>query len=208
MKRLLFSLLLLLPSCDHIDAVGDGVNELKDLRKESTEGIDGMNLDQILDGVKGGPTVQNLTEGHFQEFVGEPGKLNIVDFHAEWCPPCKRLGPVLSQVVEANSTVARLGKINVDQAKSLSGQIGVRNIPDVRFYIDGKMVHRFVGGQNRRAIENMIATYSRSLPNGAGGENQKGAVPGPKAASSAKPISQAMEPMKENWLPPGMTPRK
>ncbi len=73
---------LFLNSCDHIDAVGDKVNELKDLRTESTQGINGMKLDQIIEGVRGDATVQEVNQLEFDHFTKEPGKLNIVEFRS------------------------------------------------------------------------------------------------------------------------------
>lgn len=210
-----------LASCDHIDAVGDKVNELKDVRKESTQGVDGMDLKAIVSGIQNaGPTVQDLGEVEFQEFISQPGRLNIVDFHADWCGPCKQLGPVLSGVVEANSQIVRLGKINVDHAKELAREQGVRGIPDVRFYVDGKLVHKFMGGIPKSEIERLIAEHSMSinpaqgiadsLREGTGGVavSDGGLTPTNAPASAAKPIEEAIQPMKKDWLPPGMSQKK
>jgi thioredoxin len=214
--RLLSTLTLpfLLGSCDHIDKVGDKVNELKDVRKASTQGVEGMDLKAITEGIaKTGPTVRDLAETEFDTFIAEPGRLNIVDFHADWCPPCRKLAPELTAVVEANASVVRLGKINVDHAKELSREQGVSSIPDVRFYVDGKLVHKFVGAPPKAKLEELIATHSATinpvqgltdaLVNG-GGDGTTSTAP-PIRPPNAKPIEESMKPMDKEWLPPGVT---
>jgi len=198
----------MLSSCDHIDAVGHKVDELKDVREESTQGVDGMDLKAIVSGIRNtGPTVQDIGEVDFQTFISQSGRLNVVDFHADWCGPCKQLGPVLSGVIEENSGVARLGKLNVDQARQLSKEQGVSSIPDVRFYIDGKLVHKFTGAAPKETIESLIATHSANIdPSPAIAENDDAAatVPSRPRTANAKPIKEAVKPMEKDWLPPGM----
>ncbi len=230
MKRLLLIPSLaaaLLGSCDHIDAVGDKVNELKDMRTQSTQGIDGAKLSDLLGGNPGqaGPAVQDIGEAEFQAFINQPGRINIVDFHADWCPPCKQLAPVLSAAVTAKP-VARVGKINIDSAKSFASAQGVQGIPDVRFYVDGQLVERFVGGHSQQTVEAMIERHAASvsppstealtaqlnagLEGVAGGPataSSQTSVPIPPR-SSGKPIEEAMQPMKKDWLPPGMSPKQ
>lgn len=220
MKRLALIPALAVPflaSCDHIDAVGDKVNELKDARKESTQGIDGMDIKAINSGLQNaGPTVQDIGEVDFQNFISQPGRINVVDFHADWCGPCKKLGPVLTKVIEVNSGVARLGKLNVDNAKELAQEQGVRSIPDVRFYIDGKLVDQFTGAADKEAIASIVAKHSATLsaqPGDQAGQNAAQPVEGaadipprPRAPGS-KPLEEAMKPMDKDWLPPGMTPK-
>lgn len=221
MKPHFLTLLLFLPACDHIDSVGDKVNDLKDLRKESTQGIDGMKLDQILDGAKNGPTVNKLDETQFYDFIEKPGKLQIVSFAASWDETSKQLAPVLQKAIKANSKVARLGNINIDQAHGLIREEKVTKVPEVRFYIEGKMVHSFTGGQTREAIENMIATHSESIPDGEdyaaqinsaiarfSGKKDKETTTKKKSVPQRKSIDEAMKPMDEEWLPPGMSRKK
>ena len=175
-----------------------------------------MDLKVITEGIaKTGPAVQDLPETEYHTFIAEPGRLNIVDFHAEWCPPCKKLGPILSEIVEANSHVVRLGKIDVDQAKELAGEEGVSSIPDVRFYVDGKIVHKFVGAPPKEEIEQLIATHSASINPGQGivetieassGDAGTATATAPSTRpANAKPIEEAIKPMEKNWLPPGMS---
>jgi len=69
----------------------------------------------------------------------------LVDFWAEWCRPCKTLGPILEKVVnEANGSL-RLAKVNIDQNPNLAMQFGVRSIPTVKVFIDGRVANEFVG---------------------------------------------------------------
>ena len=220
MKQLALICVLAMPflgSCDKIDAVGDKVNELKDARKESTQGIDGMDIKAINSGIQNaGPTVQDIGEVDFQTFISQPGRINVVDFHADWCGPCKKLGPVLTQVIEVNSGVARLGKLNVDSARELSQEQGVSSIPDVRFYIDGKLVDKFTGVAGKEAIQDIVAKHSATLSQQPGGQAGQDApltgeggapIPARPKAPGSKPLEEAMKPMDKDWLPPGMTPK-
>ncbi len=196
----------LLGSCDHIDNVGDKVNELKDVRKESTHGVEAMNLKTITEGIaKTGPTVRDLSETEYGSFIAEPGRLNIVDFHADWCPPCRALAPVLTEIVEANGHVVRLGKINVDHAQELAREQGVSGIPDVRFYVDGKLVHKFTGAPPKAQLEELIATHSATINPTQGltdalvndGADGSTSTAPPTRPPNAKPIEDALKPMEK-----------
>jgi thioredoxin 1 len=212
----ILTLPFLLGSCDHIDKVGDKVDELKEMRKESTNGVEGMDLKAITDGIsKSGPTVQDLAETEYGTFIAEPGRLNIVDFHADWCPPCRKLAPELAAVVEANAHVVRLGKLNVDHAKEMAREQGVTSIPDVRFYVDGKLVHKFVGAPPKAKLEELIATHSAAInpvqaitdAQGNRGDKTTSTAP-PVRPPNAKPIEDALKPMEKEWLPPGVSRKK
>ncbi len=89
----------------------------------------------------------------FQKEVIEQSSNNpvLVDFWAEWCGPCKFLGPILE---ELNSEQDRweLVKVDVDQYAEISQQYGIRGIPDVRLFIDGKVVAQFTGAKAKHEI--------------------------------------------------------
>lgn len=207
---------MLLNSCDHIDAVGDKVNELKDLRTESTQGIGEMKLDQIIEGVKGGPTVQEVSEAEFGRFTMETGRLNIVEFRSADSAPSEDFSPVMAAAVEANSSVARLGRIDVENALDLAKVQEVRKVPEVRFFLDGEMVHRFSGNESLENLDKLIKSHSASVipvddfatQLNDGLDKVSGDKEGLRPTGTkrkAKSINEAMKPMEKDWLPPGMS---
>ena len=104
-----------------------------------------------------------------------------------------------------NSGYARLGKLNVDNAKELAQEQGVRSIPDVRFYVEGKLVGQFTGVESKERITQLVEEHSAAFrpQQGAGGAP----IPPRPRAPGSKPLDEAMKPMDKEWLPPGMTPK-
>lgn len=76
----------------------------------------------------------------------------VVDFYAEWCGPCKMLGPVLEQLQE------NVLKINVDNHESLAQEYGVMSIPTICFFKDGELKNKVVGFRSKEEIEKLIAS--------------------------------------------------
>ena len=73
------------------------------------------------------------------------GALMLVDFWAEWCGPCRMLGPVIEGLADEYEGRAVIGKVNVDEEGELAMRYGVMNIPTVIFFKDGKEIDRKVG---------------------------------------------------------------
>jgi thioredoxin 1 len=84
--------------------------------------------------------------------------LAIVDFFADWCSPCRTLGPIIERVSEESGI--KLLKINVDEAKDLSSSLNVRGIPTVIFFKGGKEVERVVGLKQASAYNEIIERHS------------------------------------------------
>jgi putative thioredoxin len=80
----------------------------------------------------------------------------VVDFWAEWCGPCKTLGPQLEEAVEARDGAVLLAKVDVDDNQQLAQQHGVQGIPAVKAFVDGEVVDEFVGAVNRSHIEGFL----------------------------------------------------
>lgn len=88
--------------------------------------------------------LKHFDEASFNEALKQEGLL-VVDFWAEWCGPCKMLGPVIEQLASAFEGKAVVGKVNVDDEPELAQQYGVMSIPTVMFFKDGELIDKKIG---------------------------------------------------------------
>ena len=94
-----------------------------------------------------------ITDANFDELVLKSEKPVVVDFWAEWCGPCRMIGPLISEMSKDNEGKALVGKVNVDLNANVSAQFGVRSIPTVLFIKNGEVVDKSVGAVPKATLE-------------------------------------------------------
>lgn len=91
-----------------------------------------------------------VTDANFEELVNS-GKPMVVDFWAEWCGPCRMVGPIIDELATEYEGKVTIGKMDVDNNNDVVAQFGIRNIPTVLFFKDGKLVDKQVGAAQKSA---------------------------------------------------------
>ena len=100
--------------------------------------------------------VQTFTDSNFEETVMKSGQPVLVDFWAEWCMPCKALGPTIDELATEYAGKVKVGKVDTDANQSLSAQYGISAIPTVILFKDGQVAQKFVGLRQERDFKEAI----------------------------------------------------
>jgi thioredoxin 1 len=90
---------------------------------------------------------KEFTDGNFQNEVLSSDKLTVVDFWAEWCGPCRAIGPVIEDLSKEYDGKINVGKLNVDNNPHVSMNYGITSIPAILFFKGGQVVDKLVGAQ-------------------------------------------------------------
>ena len=96
--------------------------------------------------------VIQVTKDNFDAEVLKSTVPVVVDFWAEWCGPCKMLGPVLDEIAGEKGGAVKVAKVNVDDEGDLAVQYGIRNIPALFYFKDGELKHKSIGVQPKSEI--------------------------------------------------------
>ncbi len=97
-----------------------------------------------------------LTDNNYKENVIEKGGVALVDFWAEWCGPCRMIGPVIEELATEYEGKALIGKVDVDENSELSQKYQVRSIPTILIIKDGEVVDKHVGVATKQALIDKI----------------------------------------------------
>ena len=97
-----------------------------------------------------------LTDANYQENVIDKKGVALVDFWAEWCGPCRMIGPVVEELANEYEGKALIGKVDVDENSELSAKYGVRSIPTILILKDGEVVDKHVGVATKQALVDKI----------------------------------------------------
>ena len=96
-----------------------------------------------------------ITDENFEALLAE-GKPVVVDFWAEWCGPCKQVGPHIEELAEEYKDTVNIGKCDVDDSFDLTAKYGVRNIPTILFIKNGEIVDKQVGATSKTALKEKV----------------------------------------------------
>lgn len=100
--------------------------------------------------------VATFTDGNFDADVLKASTPVLVDFWAEWCGPCRALGPTIDALATDYAGKIKVGKLNVDENQQITVQFQVRGIPAVMLFKGGQMVDQVVGLADKAAFKQMI----------------------------------------------------
>lgn len=97
-----------------------------------------------------------ITDSNFDEVVLKSDKPVLVDFWAEWCGPCRMVGPVVDELSKEYDGQAVIGKVNVDSNPNISLKYGIRNIPALLFFKNGEIVDKQIGAVPKSVLEEKL----------------------------------------------------
>ena len=97
-----------------------------------------------------------LTEENFQKEVLESNIPVLVDFWAEWCAPCLMIAPTIEEIAQEYSRRLKVGKLNVDENQNLAAKYGIRSIPTLLIFKEGKVIEQIIGALQKKALKSKI----------------------------------------------------
>lgn len=97
-----------------------------------------------------------FTDSNFDKLVINSDKPVIVDFWAEWCGPCRMVGPIIQEIGVDYEGKAVVGKVDVDSNPGISAKYGIRNIPTILFFKNGEIVDKQVGSVPKQVFINKL----------------------------------------------------
>ena len=97
-----------------------------------------------------------LNDSNFDEVVLKSELPVMVDFWAVWCAPCRAIAPYVEQIATECEGRAIVAKADIEQCPDISGRYGIRNVPTILFFKDGKVVNKHVGLASKKALADLL----------------------------------------------------
>ena len=108
-------------------------------------------------------SVLHLTEATFDSHVFHSDKLVLVDFWANWCPPCKILGPILEDIAREKGELVTIVKVDIEAHPAVGQKYDIQSLPTLFFVKDGEVVEKIVGAPPKRALVDKILSLTGEL---------------------------------------------
>ncbi|MGO4301853.1 thioredoxin [Leifsonia sp. RAF41] len=102
---------------------------------------------------------RSVTDSSFEQDVLNSEKTILVDFWAEWCGPCRAVGPILDQIASEHSDKIEVVKLNVDENPQTAAKYQITSIPAMKVYQGGEVVKTVIGAKPKPALEADLAAY-------------------------------------------------
>lgn len=100
-----------------------------------------------------------FTDANFQQDVLEADKVAMIDFWAEWCGPCRMVGPIVDELAKEYGSQANIGKVNVDHNPEITQRYRIMNIPTILFVKNGQVVDKQVGAAPKAVLEQKLKAH-------------------------------------------------
>ena len=101
-------------------------------------------------------STHTITDSNFDDEIKNSQLSILIDFWAEWCGPCKQIGPILEEIGEAKKDKLKIFKLNVDENPQTPQKFGVRGIPTLMLFKDGKLIDTKVGSLSKNMLESWL----------------------------------------------------
>lgn len=98
---------------------------------------------------------QHITDQNFDELLAS-NPVVLIDFHATWCGPCRMLGPIVDELANAYEGRVLVGKADVEEATAVAERFGIRSVPTILFFKNGKQADQVIGAVPRAKLAEKI----------------------------------------------------